>query len=281
MFVHGPGQPNEDCVITVSRSGGMCKVITTYSNGPNDPNHLERIVVANPGISFMARRSSDPKQPIALDYLSSRRGLGYELTRGATTLEGHLLRAHYSYFEVPLTEYLTWPGMSIGEVAEESSGGKSLVRVRVQYVPPSAEFRKTGFDHQEGWFLFEPAAHWILRGLETKQWKQDGQLLQRIKATMDYDLDGAGIPLLRRARYDIYFKSEDRLFKQYQAEVRGIRFGAVGPAEFTLEGCGITGVTGPRRVPYVFYASLACAALSFIAIVLLRRGPRHTAAPAP
>jgi len=262
--------------MVLKQSGKYCKLQRAISKTDAETENLKDLVVANPYISFMAHQSAGGWQQ-SIDYLSTRRGVGYEMTLSTAVGRSYLARALYSYFERPLIEFLTMKETAIKSVTEEVSDGRSLVRVRVRVAPFSDQLRAGPYDRLEGWFLLEPSAHWALRGFEVKEWFKDGKILDRITCSTDYDLDESGMPKLRRVLYDVYYKDRDEHLKQYAADVESIQFGPSPPADFTLEGCGLAGIFASQHpVPLTFYISLGFALVSVVAVFTLRRWPRRS-----
>jgi hypothetical protein len=253
------------------QDGPRFKVLTHHVSG--DWRGTRSIRVANPDISFVLDQPAD-RQQYAINYLSSRRGLGFDQIREEAVSESMLLRSHYSYFEKPLTVFLTMKSTSIQEVQEETSAGRSLVRVRVRFGPFTEWLRKQGIEYSEGWFLFEPSARWLFHGFDLKEWKKDGQMLTRKTSSVEYTEAIQGVPVLRRAKYEV-FDHEGHHALEYDADVKSVQFGPVSVEEFTLRGCGITGIDlGDRRgLPVIFYWSAGIALLAVIAIFVLRRRP--------
>jgi hypothetical protein len=261
--------------MTLDRNHDLYKVTRNDQSGARAG--AASIAVANPDLSFSLDRAPDQTQ-YAVKYLSTRRGLRYDELKQIVLGRSLLLRAPYSYFEIPLTEFFAMPALTIQRVQEERSAGKSLFRVWVRFDPFSDQFRKAEVDYSEGWFLFEPAAHWALHGMEVKHWKKDKSLLHCVRSSVAYQQPVRDIPLVRRAHLGL-FNASDKPVLEYSADFEAVQFGPVPAEEFTLDGCGVSGVEvgGRRGVRAALYWSAGASVLAVATIVVLRR--RRAAVP--
>jgi hypothetical protein len=236
--------------LLLMQDGPNYKVIDTDESGPDKSN--QDIRVASPERSFVLRR--DP-QGISVKKVS-RLNEEYDTYQQNVTDVSAVVRAPYSYFEMPIADYLSKKEATIESVKEEVVSGQPLLRVRFHVLPWTEQLRQEGLKQTEGWFLFDPQAHWALYGFEIKDIMQDSQPPFGQRESLEYGQPANGIPVLKRVKMEKFNK--DGVFDLAEGDVKSVRFGPTDAEEFTLKGSGFLGEPGnmPRSWQWLLSGAL-------------------------
>ena len=179
------------------------------------------------------------------------------------------LRAHYCYFEMPLTELLSKPEISPSR--GDSPPGSVRVNVRIQ---PFDDLGKLGMDSGTGWFLFDRNT-WCLQEYEVRLFKAQKAVMDHFKMKVEYSPVTQGPPRIKRAHHQ-QLNAAGEVVSEQSAEVKSIEFGPVPDEEFTMRGCGLSdlAVGSLGSLPIAVYASVGVGAAAVVGLVVWRRKAR-------
>jgi hypothetical protein len=257
------------------QDGENYKVVTTYQTGLD--KGTQDIYVANPERSFVLGRDDGGSFIRSL----SRRNQQYNDFQDDVISRSHLVRAPYSYFEMPIIDYLCKKEATIDEVKSETASGRRQVRVLFHVLPWSDQMREGRLKHTEGWFLLDPEAHWASLGFKTKDVMSDGDASFSSRETITYGKPEDGIPIVSHAK--IEHSNKSGVYDIVEAEVKSVRFTPTDSTEFTLKGCGFLDEIDDADpfLPRIFFWSLALAFVALVGVLVFRwRFRKSVVAPA-
>jgi hypothetical protein len=261
---------HRDWTMELLQSGDRYKV-TEYPD-PTDAALRRSIHVLTPESQFWLAEEDDGKlrrsRPAAdafLDLAQARDQLGVRI---------RVLQSPYSFLEAPLVEWFARVNLSGRSMATEKSAGRELLRVHLSYEPPAHP--EQGISHSEGWFLFEPGAHWALHGFELRHRTRKDPVPFRFSGSFEYGTPEGEIPILRQARLQ-FFGRDGALTSEERADIHSVEFRPSPRAEFTLSGSGYNINAEPaERVDAILKALLWGSIVTPAAIAILLLLGRRT-----
>ena len=242
-------------------------------NRPADGNtRYDQYLVASPDISFIAKRFDDGKQEI--QQLSPRRGMEYDSVFFAGLPERYMALHAYSVYGRPLSHLIARRQLQMRTIEPGSGefGLTFLLAITLELegenggvVPIEGELELLQSDCR---VLSFRAVNIESGGAKSEYEKQSTVTYANYDAT-------PAIPIFVSVE-TIHSSSGKKLFVQEFSNISA-EFGTVVPADFTLEGCGITAVstTGASRSIIVWYV-LNVGVLGAVLYLLVRRSRTKT-----
>jgi hypothetical protein len=210
-----------------------------------------RAMVTNPKASFWITKkvNSDRFQINKLVH----RNIDYAK---AVAIDGEIPFAPFCWRDGRVTTFLKFPNVSILKIEDLSIDGETLCNLTwKQEFPRSAEGKDT--KPWIGWFLFDPARCWVLRG----------HRLGPLEASLEYGPLQDGVPMIKKLEY-WYDKDGSRSYVT-TITVSEIKRVEAPEKDFTLAAFGMNDVPPPRS-PALYYL-LAFGFIGLIVAGLVRR----------